>query len=276
MTEPVARPWPSRLVLLGHPVAHSSSPRFHNAALEAAGLPVRYEALDTPPDRLRRVLDTLRQEGAGGNVTIPHKEAVRVACGSVTPLAARAAAVNTFWTEDGVLHGDNTDVVGFERAMTALLGSIPRGVTLALLGAGGAARAVLTAVERWPDARVVLHNRDHARAERLAAEFAVVVRVAGSSADAVAEADVVVNASPVGIRGDELPLPVEVLREGAAVLDLVYRSGGTPWVRAARARGHVADDGTTMLLEQGAEAFRRWFGREPDRAVMRAALGQAS
>jgi shikimate dehydrogenase len=274
VTVPVAGARPTRLVLLGHPVAHSSSPRFHNAALRAAGLPVRYEALDTPPERLAATLETLRREGAGGNVTIPHKEAVRVACSRVTALAARVGAVNTFWTEGGVLHGDNTDVAGFERAAAALLGGAPPGLTVALLGAGGAARAVLAAVERWADARVVLHNRGRARAERLAAEFPVVARIASRAEDAVAGADLVVNASPVGLHADEMPVRLDALSPDAAVLDLVYRPDSTPWVRAAIERGHAAEDGTTMLLEQGAEAFRRWFGVDPDRAVMRAALGR--
>jgi shikimate dehydrogenase len=267
-----ARVLPSRLVLLGHPVAHSLSPRFHSAALRAAGLPVTYEALDTPPAALAVRLEALRREGAAGNVTIPHKEAVRVACGQVTALAERAGAVNTFWTEHGVLHGDNTDVAGFEASAHALLEGATSGRRVAILGAGGATRAVLTAIEGWPDASVVLYGRTRERAEALAASFPVVQQVAGSAESAVAGADLIVNASPVGLHDLELPVPLDALSAGASVLDLVYRQGETEWVRAARARGHRAADGKTMLLEQGARSFERWFGFSPDRDVMRAAL----
>lgn len=264
---------PTRLVLLGHPLAHSLSPRLHGAALAAAQIHATYELLDTPPAALARTLDDLRREGAAGNVTIPHKEAVRLACDEVSSTAARAGAVNTFWIDGGRLMGDNTDVAGFESAVLGLLGEPPRErCRVALLGAGGAARAVLTAVERWPGATVVLHNRSRARAERLAADFPVVREIVGSAADATADAELVVNASPVGLYDDALPVTLDALSPSAALLDLVYRPGATAWVRAARAGGHRAADGLAMLVEQGALAFERWFGVTPDREAMRAAL----
>jgi shikimate dehydrogenase len=264
---------PTRLVLLGHPLAHSLSPRLHGAALAAARIPATYELLDTPPEALARTLDGLRREGAAGNVTIPHKEAVRLACDQVSAIAARAGAVNTFWVEEGRLMGDNTDVAGFESAVAALLGGSPRErLRVALLGAGGAARAVLTAVERWEGASVLLYNRGRARAERLAADFGVVREVVASASGAAPEADLVVNASPVGLYDDAHPVALDALPSGAALLDLVYRPGVTAWVRAARARGHRAADGLAMLVEQGALAFERWFGVRADREAMRAAL----
>jgi shikimate dehydrogenase len=267
-----ARVLPSRLVLLGHPVAHSLSPRFHNAALREAGIPIVYEAVDTPPEALSETLEALRREGAAGNVTIPHKEAVRVACAEVTALAERAGAVNTFWTEHGVLHGDNTDIAGFEASATELLDGATAERRVAVLGAGGATRAVLTAVERWTAATVVLYGRTRERAETLAASFPVVRSLAASAESAVSGADLIVNASPIGLHDDTLPVGLDALSSHAAVLDLVYRPGETQWVRLARARGHRAADGKTMLLEQGARSFERWFGFSPDRDVMRAAL----
>lgn len=272
MNGPPARERPTRLVLLGHPVSHSLSPRFHNAALRAAGIAVRYEALDTPPEHLASTLAELRREGAGGNVTIPLKESMRVACDRLTALAERVGAVNTFWFEDGALHGDNTDVAGFEKAAAELLGESPRDVELLLVGAGGAARAVLAAAERWPGARVTIQNRTPARAEALAREFPVVRAVVQDPRPALGAATLVVNATSVGMRDDAQPVDAALLPPAAAVLDLVYRRGETEWVRAARARGLRAADGATMLLEQGAESFRRWFGMEPDREVMRDAL----
>lgn len=266
------RALPSRLVLLGHPVTQSLSPRFQNAALAAAGLAIPYTALDVLPADLARVLAGLREEDAAGNVTIPHKQAVAVACTHVMPLAARTRAVNTFWFEQGELHGDNTDVGGFIASVDALLGLGPAARwpgRIAVLGAGGAARAVLAAVELRGGAGVDLHVRDAQRGEALAAEFPFARVRAGAPA---ADVGLVVNATPVGMRDDSMPLPVDDLPPAAAVQDLVYRPGETAWVRASRAAGHRAADGTEMLLAQGALAFERFTGLQPDRQVMRDSL----
>ena len=112
---------PGRLVLLGHPVEHSLSPVFQNAALRAAGIPLTYEAIDVPSDGLVRMAHLLADVGAAGNVTVPHKEAFAACCSTLSPVASRVGAVNTFWTEDGVLVGDNTDVGGFEAAVAATM-----------------------------------------------------------------------------------------------------------------------------------------------------------
>jgi shikimate dehydrogenase len=281
---------PGRLVLLGHPVGHSLSPAMQNAALRSAGIPLEYVALDVPPDRLGPTLEGLVAEHAAGNVTIPHKEAV-AARATRTPLADRAGAVNTFWVEGGRLCGDNTDVGGFDAAIRELLGAPPTG-TVVLLGAGGAAAAVLAAIERWPRARAVVHARTPARAEALRARFGGEARVvgrddatgerpAGSAAaagasshpssldEALAEATMIVNATPIGLAGNEYPIALDRLPRGAAVVDLVYRRGGTAWASGAAARGHPACDGRAMLVEQGALAFERWFGIGADRAAMR-------
>ena len=261
---------PSRLVLLGHPVAHSLSPRFQNAALRAAGLALHYTALDVEPGRLHEVLATLRAEDAAGNVTVPHKRDVALACEHVTSAARRAGAVNTFWFESGRLCGDNTDVGGFAAAVEALLAGHPTGWRshFAVLGAGGAARAVLAAAEERGSVRVDVVARNQARAAELVDAFPV----ARAASRIAADVELVVNATPVGIVGDTLPLDPRAIPVGAAVLDLVYRPGDTPWVAACRAAGHVAADGTEMLLQQGALAFRRFTGLSPDMRVMRAAL----
>lgn len=262
---------PSRLVLLGHPVAHSLSPRFQSAALRAAGIPREYTALDVAPEDLSRTLDVLREEDAAGNVTIPHKRAVALACVHVTPAARRAGAVNTFWFEGGALAGDNTDVEGFATAVQALLQDTaqrwPR--RIAVLGAGGAARAVLTAAEDRGSLRVDVVARDPARGAALVADFPLARVLHG---DLPGDVDLVVNATPVGLHDESFPLAPERVPAGAAVLDLVYRRGGTPWSHACRAAGHRAADGTEMLLAQGALSFQRFTGRAPDLGVMRAAL----
>ena len=264
---------PGRLVLLGHPVAHSLSPTFQNAALRAAALPFTYVAVDVEPAGFAACVDRLVGERAAGNVTIPHKAAMLTRCAEVTPLAARAGAVNTFWVDDGgQLQGDNTDVGGFDAAVAALLQQAPRDLTVALLGAGGAAGAVLTAAERWPHSSVRVWSRRHDAAVALAGRFGATVSAHELLAEAIRGVDLVVNATPIGLADDSIPFPVALVRRQAAVLDLVYRRGGTPWIKAARARGLRAMDGLPMLLEQGALAFERWFGVAPDRAAMRASV----
>jgi shikimate dehydrogenase len=260
---------PGRLVLLGHPVAHSVSPRFQNAALRSAGIPLTYEAVDVAPEGLDEQLVALARQNAAGNVTIPHKEAVAARCDRLTLMAARCGAVNTFWHEKGALVGHNTDVGGADHVATALLGKAKQGACVALIGAGGAAAAVLGAIEGWDGARVRVYNRHMSRAAALVARFPNVAQVASSVEEAVDEAALVVNATPLGLRhADPFPVQIDQLPLSAAVFDLVYHAEETAWVRAARDAGHRAADGEGMLLEQGALAFARWFGREPDRSAM--------
>jgi shikimate dehydrogenase len=263
---------PGRLVLLGHPVSHSLSPVFQNAALRASGIPLVYEALDVGGRELRSVLRQLRTSNGAGNVTIPHKIAVHDLCDELTDLAARVGAVNTFWIDSNKLHGDNTDVGGFDAAARALLGGQITGARVVLLGAGGAAASVLAAIEDWPDAKVTVVARHADRAAALAQRFPDVARAEMSVERPVRDATLIVNATPVGQRDEEHPTDVAHIPKSAAVLDLVYRRGGTPWVRAVRAKGIRAADGLPMLLEQGALAFRRWFGQDPDREAMRLSL----
>lgn len=262
------RPLPGRLVLLGHPVSHSLSPRFQNAALRAAGIPLEYEALDVAPDALRGTVAQLATVGASGNVTIPHKESFAALCARRSVLAERCGAVNTFWHEDGALVGDNTDVGGVDAIAQALLGEARQSAIVALIGAGGSAAAVVAAVERWGSARVRCYNRHVDRAQALASRFGAVVDVVTSVEAALDGATLVVNATPVGLRDDAMPVRIDALPRGAAVFDLVYRSGETAWVREARQAGHRAADGEGMLVEQGALSFERWFGVQPDRDAM--------
>ena len=261
-----------RLVLLGHPVSHSLSPIFQNAALVASGIPLVYEALDVTSRELRSVLRQLKASNAVGNVTIPHKTAIHDLCDDLTDLAAKVGAVNTFWYESNKLHGDNTDVGGFDAAARALLGGETADARVVLLGAGGAAAAVLAALEEWSDCKATVVARHAEKAAALAKRFRDVARVGKSVERAVRGATLIVNATPVGQHDEDQPLDVSSIPKSAAVLDLVYRRGGTPWVRAARANGIRAADGLPMLLEQGALSFQRWFGREPDREAMRLSL----
>jgi shikimate dehydrogenase len=259
---------PARLVLLGHPVAHSISPRIQNAALRAASIPLTYEALDVAPDDLDETLARLAREGSAGNITVPHKEAVAARCATLTPLAQRVGAVNTFWHARGALVGDNTDVGGLDSTVKALLGEAVSSARVALVGAGGSAAAVLAAAEGWGGARVMVYNRHMPRAEQLAARFPAIAAPVATLVEALAGATLVVNATPMGMRDEDLPVPIAMLPAGAAVFDLVYRVDETAWVTAAREAGHRSADGMSMLMEQAALAFSRWFGVEPDRPAM--------
>jgi shikimate dehydrogenase len=266
---------PGRLVLLGHPVAHSLSPLMQNAALRDQGIPMEYEAVDVSPDALEETLRILIAVRGAGNVTLPHKPAVFARCEVKTPVAERVGAVNTFWVEGGRMIGDNTDVGGFDAAIRRAFGAPHPQLAVAVLGAGGGAAAVLAAVERWPGARAVIASRDRTRADALAARFARTTSVEDSYERAAQQCGLVVNATPIGLRDDNVPIDPTLLAPGALVFDLVYRRGATPWVVRARARGLQAEDGLRMLVEQGALAFQRWFKVEPDRDAMWRALERA-
>jgi shikimate dehydrogenase len=264
MRSPVTRAThaPARLVILGHPIAHSRSPAMHNAALVHLGLSPRYEAMDVHPTELDRVLTGLAHEHAAGNVTIPHKEALARAA-SCTALAERVGAVNTFWHDDGRLIGHNTDVAGATETIRALCGSRLDTQRCAVLGAGGAAAAVLVALDALGCTDITIASRSSARASSLIDRLGVSARVAATAEAAARGAGLVINATPVGLFDDATPLGLKCLEPGAAVFDLVYRADETAWVRQCRAAGHKAADGFPMLIEQGAAAFECWFGISP-------------
>lgn len=266
------RQLPGRLVLLGHPVSHSLSPAFQNAALRRAALPIHYELLDVAPDALNATLDTLVAANAAGNVTVPHKEAVFAACKRRSELAERVGAVNTFWIEDGSLVGDNTDVGGFLDLLAMAVPNVDPSRPAAVIGAGGSAAAVLAALEHARFTEVRVNARTALRAMMLCERFTHAQPVI-SSVEALRGAALVVNATPVGLHGGGLPFDVDLVERDAVVLDLVYsRDNETPLVQAALARGLVAASGLEMLLGQGARSFQLWFGIEPDRVAMRQAV----
>lgn len=270
---------PGRLVLLGHPLGHALSPRMQNAALRRAGIALTYEPLDVPRRDLEDAVDALRRTRAAGNVTVPYKEDVLVACDRVTDSATAVGAVNTFWTAvDGALVGDNTDAEGFAVAAARVLGGgLPAGATVGLIGAGGGAAAVLHAIKGWDPGAIRLYSRTMERARRLAARFATLrIEVVASAEAAAAGVAVLVNASPVGSTDDATPVRLDALPPHTVVLDLAYRRGDTPLVRGARARGLRAQDGLAMLVEQGALAFERWFNVQPDREAMWNAVRDAT
>lgn len=266
-----------RIALLGHPVAHSISPRFQQAALDALGIDARYEAWDVPPADLPIALERLRSADLlGANVTVPHKEAVFRLVDRLDPLAERVGAVNTIVRRDGQLHATNTDVAG----ILAALADVPlRGTSVLLLGAGGAARAVVVAMHQGGVARLTIANRTLDRARALAALApGVEVRVCpldptdGALREAMAGAGLVIQSTSVGmLHGpDEAgsPVPAAWFRPGQVAFDLVYNPERTPFLHAAEAAGARPLGGLAMLVHQGAEAFRLWTGTEPPLEVM--------
>lgn len=249
--------------LLGDPVGHSASPGMFNAAFAVLGLDAAYVALRVRTDRVAPVMRALAEAGGGGNVTVPHKRAAALAVDRMEgPLPT---ACNTFWGAGESLVGDNTDVAGILSALD-LLGA-PRTRWL-VVGTGGGAHAVAAAA-RERSAALAVRSREDSRAAAFLAEVAE-----GLERVDQAECEVVINATPLGLRKDDpLPIAPEGAPSARWALDLVYRSGETPWVRAMRAAGCCAADGRDMLAHQGTAALERWFpGVVPPLDVMRAAI----
>ena len=262
-----------RLVIIGHPVLQSLSPAMHNAALQAKGWATRYEALDVSPEDLDSTLAAFAKTRCGGNLTMPHKKAAMHSMRVISDVAHHVGAVNTFWGNGyGALDADNTDVAGFDGASRDLLGEIQPGLRVAVIGTGGAAAAALTAIDEWPGATASVHARDLARAMSMRMRHSVVVRACSMRDPCLSDADLVVNATPIGMGTDEMPVELERLRPDCAVLDLVYAANETLFVRSARDAGHRASDGLRMLLHQGVAAFNLWFHESPDEGVMWQAL----
>ncbi|OFW57160.1 MAG: shikimate dehydrogenase [Actinobacteria bacterium RBG_16_64_13] len=267
--------------VFGHPVRHSLSPRIHNAAFRSQGVDMVYLAFDVPPEQLRPAIDGLRAlDMRGANLTVPHKESVMVLLDEIDPLAARIGAVNTIVNSDGRLIGHNTDAAGFAAALRGLVPDGARGLSFLVLGAGGAARAVVSTLVEEDAAAVWNYNRTYERA----AALCVSASEWGSTKcepirevklrEVAAQADVIVNATSLGLGASvkEFVIPVDTLTSGHVVVDLVYGSGPTVLVEAARGRGAVAMDGREMLIMQAASSYRLWTGLVPPVDAMRAGI----
>jgi len=261
--------------IIGWPVEHSLSPAMHNAAFAALGLNWAYAAFPVPPDRVEEAVRGLAAAGCAGlNVTIPHKEAVIACCSALSPAVEAIGAANTLVPDgDGGFRADNTDAAGFLRALDEQAPLDLDGRDALVIGAGGAARAVVFAL-RSRGARVGVANRTAARAAELGDRVPFEPRALDIAASVAA---LVVNATSLGLHGDGPPpeLPLAGLGPQQVVVDIVYRPGGTPWLAAVAARGARTVDGLGMLLHQGAASFAQWTGREPPLGPMREALAAA-
>ena len=251
----------------GHPVRHSRSPLIHGYWLETYGLDGDYAALDVSPSEFPAFVSALQEKGyVGGNVTIPHKEAAAALVEQRTGEAERIGAVNTLWFEHGRLCGDNTDAYGFAANLDQQAAGWDGAGVAAVLGAGGAARAVIHALLLRGFQEVRVFNRTQARAQELANLFgpkvgAYALAEAGARLSGVG---LVVNTTALGMEGEgALPVDPAAIPGHALVTDIVYVPLITPFLAAAQERGLRVADGLGMLLHQAAPGFERWFGKRP-------------
>jgi shikimate dehydrogenase len=257
-----------RAGVAGWPVAHSRSPTIHCHWLRELGLAGSYERFAVRPGEFREFAARIGRDGlVGANITVPHKETASMLCNRRTPVADALGAVNTVWREDGLLWGDNTDVAGFLANMDeSAPGWAERAKSAVVIGAGGAARAIVYALMSRRFERIAVINRTQARAEALVSHFGGATKALSWARleSALADADLLVNASSLGMAGQS-PLIVDLssLPQRAAVAEVVYVPLRTPLIEAARARGLRSAEGLGMLLHQAAPAFARWFGRRP-------------
>jgi shikimate dehydrogenase len=272
-----------RVVLIGHPVAHSLSGAMQQAAFDAAGIDARYESWDRSALELADAIGEVRGDDfLGANVTIPHKERVVPLIDRSTEDAQATGAINTITREGRRLVGHNTDVNGFEAALDKLVGrqKMPRHAVV--LGAGGGARAVVFGLIREGFQRVVIFNRHLHRAEGLVKHFGRGASHMDLRAmpwhesiieSELAKTRVLINATSIGLTSDVSPIPAGILPSDLLVLDLIYNR--TRFLRDAEAAGCTVSDGETMLLHQGAAAFTLWTGQAAPLELMGAALADA-
>lgn len=273
------------LGIIGYPLKHSLSPVFQQAAIDHLGLDIVYQAWPTPEDGLTMRVTGLRAPSVlGANVTIPHKEACLPLMDELDPLVEKVGALNTIVNRSGRLHGYNTDLEGFLRALRDDAGFDPRGKRALVAGAGGAARAVVVALAQAGAASVTVINRTFHRATRLVEDLRGAVGemqlnalpdMYTSWAASAVGCHLLINCTSVGSAGTaqekESPMPADVIHPGVLVYDLIYRPAETVLMRTARQRGARVIGGLPMLIYQGAASFKIWTGLEAPVDVMFAA-----
>jgi shikimate dehydrogenase len=268
--------------VIGWPIGHSRSPLIHNYWLKAYGIAGDYRSEAVPPEQFPQFVRALAERGyAGANVTVPHKEAA-LSCSLADDRAQAVGAANTLWLDDGKLRATNTDVEGFLGNLDAGAAGWDRGLNKAVvLGAGGAARAIVYALLQRGVADILVINRTRERAEALRERLGTGIRTLPWDDNKIAlrDAGLLVNTTTLGMQGQpELAIDVGHLPAHAIVTDLVYVPLVTPLLRAAAARNLRTADGLGMLLHQAVGGFSRWFGKTPEvtkelRALVEADLG---
>jgi shikimate dehydrogenase len=257
-----------RSCIIGWPVEHSRSPLIHGYWLKHYALEGEYRSEAVPADGLDAFLATLRERGyVGCNVTIPHKERTAELVKLADDLTRKLAAVNTVYFEGGEIMGTNTDAYGFAAHLRSSAPDLNLvGADAIILGAGGAARAVLAALLDEGARRIYVCNRSFDRAQTLVQRFGPQVEAVDwhRAAQAMVGVDLLVNATALGMSGKpELDLALDPLPRNAVVCDIVYVPLETALLKRARHRGHRTVDGLGMLLHQAQPAFEKWFGFRP-------------
>lgn len=252
--------------VLGCPISHSLSPRIHNHWIALHGLKGFYSAIDTPPDQFGTTLEALPRLGfAGVNVTLPLKQHALARADTVTESARRIGASNTLTFTANGIEADNTDAYGFTWNIRQMFPSwVPS--TAAVLGAGGAARAIAVALQDAGARQILLCNRTEEKAKQLARDIGGPIAVLpwADRHDMLGACDTLVNTTSLGMQGKEpLTLTLDALPKSAVVNDIVYVPLETDLLRNARLRGNPVVDGLGMLLHQAVPAFERWFGQRP-------------
>jgi shikimate dehydrogenase len=267
-------PEPARYAVVGDPVAHSLSPLIHNAWMVEAGLDAHYERVHLKSETVAADIRDMARAYSGINVTLPHKIAALEASANSSPEVRVVGAANTLVRAGDGWTAHNTDVAGFEIAMRAVAGEELRNLRVLLIGAGGAARAVVVSLNR-AGAQLTIANRSAVNAAALANELAPQAVTAGlSEVDALsASADIIVNSASLGHAGASLPLLAP--GKGRPFLDLSYGKAAAATLQAAASAGWAPHDGLTMLVGQAAAAFHLWFGVAPDQARALAACRAA-
>lgn len=265
--------------VIGSPIAHSKSPQLHTHWLRSFGLKGYYIPMDVAADDLERVLKTLPSMGfVGVNITVPHKERMMELADLVTDRATLIGAANTLiFRKDGKVHADNTDGYGFiENLRQGAPGWNPKAGPAAVLGAGGAARAVVASLLDVGVPEILISNRTRVRAEHLQENFGTRLKVVDwvKAGNMLEEATTVVNTTSLGMLGKpEMRVPLDGLQPKTLVTDLVYNPLKTRLLSTAEAMGCVTVDGLGMLCHQAVPAFERWFGQRPEvDAATRAAV----
>jgi shikimate dehydrogenase len=255
----------------GFPIKHSRSPLIHGFWLNALGIDGSYEPIEVKPEDFAAFAASLAENGfAGGNVTIPHKEAAHAAADSLDAAATAIGAVNTLWFENGKLRGGNTDAYGFAANLDDYAPGWDNADTALVLGAGGASRAVIHALLSRGFSKVTVVNRTASRADELAAHFGPAVSASGwdGAQERVADAGLIINTTSLGMSGHDddggFPLDLRVASKGAIATDIVYVPLKTPFLKGAEEAGLRTVDGLGMLLHQAVPGFERWFGQKPE------------
>lgn len=257
--------------VIGDPVRHSLSPRLHNAGFAALGLDWFYVACPVAKGQAAQAIEAMRTLSIEGlSVTMPHKKSVAVAVDDLSPTAAKLGAVNCVRRDGDRLVGENTDGIGFVDSLRSQLHMDPDGLTIVIVGAGGAARSIALAMAEH-GAQVGIFNRTASSAEE-------VVEIVGAASsvvqeEAIRDADVIVNATPLGMSNDSLPFDPSLLSKGQSLIDLIYEPEKTALLVEAESLGVKTLNGVGMLLHQAGAQFQLWTGCEPPLKEMAQAVG---